>query len=195
MECIDHEEFAHDIDLSYINLSSGRVSVPNVENVKFAGAELPNVTFTSEVLMRAGIQTFQDVSFDGANLRGSIFNNPRFRNVSFRGANISGVHFMIPYPIESNSTIDFTDSNVTAEQYDSWVRIHTNRSNSIIINKYSVESFAALVGEDPDTIGTLVWLGEIETRNRTNNLPVSPGTNFDPEEHYIPQWVAQTYNL
>lgn len=55
--------------------------------------------------------------------------------------------------------------------------------------RHSFDDALALTGQDPNTLMTMLWLGEIECRSKETALTTDD--MFDPDERYIPQWTMQ----
>lgn len=181
-------------DLSHANLSGMTIAAKKIYATLLVRATIRGATFSTNPDQYESPQELRDVVFDGADLAGTTFDQCAFSGVSFRGANLTDVTFT---PRNNNFTrnresgsfvVDFTDSNVTAEQFDTFTAMG---SQKILIRRHTFDEFVELTGENPDMAATLLWAGDIEYRDRdTDKQSDEP---FDRDRHYIPQWVTQTY--
>lgn len=163
------------------------------ENV-FDGASLHNITFVGEAGQGdrgLGHMKMVDVSFEGADLNGSLF-RVKANNVSFRGANVSGADFgsfIATGDDNSSGFVDFTDSNISESQYES---IRTEKGGVVKYRRYSPSQAAISLGLDDDEMLVLLWAGEFSFKNNSGEK-VRENETFDSTVHHIPQWEVQRY--
>lgn len=180
-------EFLQGADLTGAAMADTLITAPRVVGTNWAGADLTRARFICRDL--------EGVSFDGADLTGATFSldslhgRVSLRDVTFRGANLTDTEFGLVF-VDEEATLDFTDSNVTADQFDQFIDAGVPGGN-IALRRHTLREFAQMTGEDPATVGTMVWLGEIEFRDWGTDRRATGA--FDAARHYIPQWVAQAH--
>lgn len=182
--------FSH-ADCSLVNLEGAHLDVFGMLNTRFDGANLRNAKIGTSAKC-----DLESVSFDGANLENAELRKIRFNDVSFRGANVTGMTLTLGQAVDQKGTIDFTDSNITGEQFDNFfVRTESGGKGEaeIVMGRYSIDEAAEILGEDPDRILTETWTGQIEFRDKETDC-VSTEEHFDGSKHYIPQWAVQNYD-
>jgi hypothetical protein len=172
-------------DYSLTNLPGAKFYVHGFRHSTFAGANLQNAKLGMYACL------FEDVSFEGADLAGAFILGATLKNVSFRGANLTGAEITSSSRFKEMD-VDFTDSNLTGEQFDLLAKDRYYEPGSVKMSRYSIEEAASLLGDDGDAFVTLVWLGEIEYRSKATDEKVDDAP-FDAEQHYIPQWAMQQY--
>jgi hypothetical protein len=135
---------------------------------------------------------FRNVDATGASFQDAEFRHCTFGDVSFRGANLTGVNFYKCFFVQG---VDFTDSNITGEQFDA-LEVAGPHSRTItgeprvIYRRYSIGELAAELNIDSDELAIRVWAGEVEVRHNDTLEKVDPG-RFDASIHHISQWEAQ----
>jgi hypothetical protein len=184
---IYEEKFGLFSDWSNANMPDSKIFLTEMCDINFAGANLRNAK-----IGRSYAQ-MENVSLDGADLEGAVFDNTQMFNVSLRGANVKGTVFNLSNNSTRVCSMDFRDSNISAEQYDQIVKAGPWSSKTeILINKYCLDDIAAVTGDDKETLGMMVWVGELELRNKADDSPATD-TQYDEELHYVPQWAMQDY--
>jgi hypothetical protein len=192
------DEYCMSLEYEGYNLSGTRMIKNNLFFYRFENCNMDYMDFVSEEQFYGGGKRsvcFSDVTFRGSSLQDVSFENCKFTGtIDLRETNLNGVRFGEVGGVES---IDVRGSNITKKQYEYLCAklkklTSSEPTNKVIIDKYSVEDVRKETGLDTETLGVLMWSGEMDIRDRVTDETVSP-SSFNPETHYVPQWVMQEF--
>jgi uncharacterized protein YjbI with pentapeptide repeats len=194
-------EFLTSIDYRRADLRGTKFGY-HMAHCDMRGAILDDARFASHEKFGASLGmrgSVRDTSFDGASCVNASFVNIRFLGtVTFRGANLTGVDFsrvslgamLSEDGVVPETSVDFTDSNVTGDQIDQILR-----SNKVEIEKdgfplkyrrFTFSEVCDALDVGPDDLAVMVWAGDVEVRDNDTGARVT-GV-FRANRHHVPQW-------
>ena len=180
------------LNCSRLNLEGAEFSPRRLSNLNATEANLDNSVFEAVYV--------EDASFRGASLRGARVRRQTLSGrIDFRDADLEGAEFEKVFYGDDGTTVDFRGSNITSEQYDTFIAGLTKRTFNgvpapdpyrVVIDEYSLDGACETLDMAPDTAKVLIWAGDLEVRDRDSKKRVDP-SEFNPELHFIPQWDVQ----
>lgn len=184
---VEHRFLFNGLNYSGMDLRGYLFSQQRGTDLNFSGALLDGASFymrrrTGSGHLRTGILLI-GCSFDGASLRDVDMRLATLRKCSFVGADVTGADFS---DVEIVGEVDFTNSTLTAEQYDAL----RSTGGKIIYRKHSVASAASALGVTEDDVAVMIWAGDLEARDVTGRVVHE---QFDAERHHIPQWALSRH--
>lgn len=174
------------VNYSYMNLQGYTFNARQAIYLDFSDANLDDASFFNRRPTRGGYLRSEIILnrciFDGASLRNADFRGASLHGSSFIGADVTGVDFSDTRV--AMGPVDFTDSTLTGEQYDSF----WEGANGVTYRHYSLTDAAAELGLDKDEVAIMAWAGELEIRDATGAVVTG---EFDASKHHVPEWAVR----